>query len=124
LGTPVLPGVMGMEAFAAVARLLLPDWCVVGLEDVNFLAPVKFYRDEPRTLTVTARIRPDGADRVADCRLEAERLLPGAETPHRTLHFTGSVRLSAHRPDPDAEDVGALGPVGDAPDECSRKPHR
>ncbi len=58
-------------------------------------SPVKFYRDEPRTLRVTALIRPDGADLVAECRLEAERVLPGREAPQRTVHFTGSVRLSS-----------------------------
>ena len=94
-GTAVLPGVMGMEFFAEVAGLLAPEWYVVAVEDVDFLVPVKFYRDEPRTLTVTARIRPDGADLLAECRLEAERLLPGNDTPQRTVHFTGSVRLSA-----------------------------
>ena len=61
---------------------------------------MKFYRDEPRTLTVTARIRPDGADLLAECRLEAERLLPGSDVPQRTVHFTGSVRLSARVPAP------------------------
>jgi len=97
-GTPVLPGVMGMEAFAEAARLLVPDWYVAGLEDVDFLAPVKFYRDEPRTLTVTALVRPDGADLVARCRLEAERILPGADQPQWTVHFTGSVRMTAEPP--------------------------
>ena len=53
---------MGIEAFAEAARLLAPGWHVAAVEDVDFLAPVKFYRDEPRTLTVTALLRPDGAD--------------------------------------------------------------
>ncbi len=53
-GVPVLPGVMGLEAFAEVARLLAPGWRVTSLEDVYFDSPVKFHRDEPRTLTVTA----------------------------------------------------------------------
>ena len=92
-GTPVLPGVMGMEAFAEVARLLAPDRHVVAVEDVDFRAPLKFYRDEPRTLTITALLRPDGDDLVAECRLSAERRLPGSEQPQQTLHFTGSVRL-------------------------------
>ncbi|HEY7487157.1 MAG TPA: SDR family NAD(P)-dependent oxidoreductase, partial [Streptosporangiaceae bacterium] len=100
-GTAVLPGVMGIEAFAEVARLLAPGWAVASVENVEFLAPVKFYRDEPRTLTVRAQIRPDlSSDRaalVADCTLEAERLLPGAAEPQRTTHFTGSVRLG-HTP--------------------------
>ena len=34
---------------------------------------MKFYRDEPRTLTITALLRPDGDDLVAECRLAAER---------------------------------------------------
>jgi NAD(P)-dependent dehydrogenase (short-subunit alcohol dehydrogenase family) len=96
-GTPVLPGVMGMEAFAEAAQLLVPEWYVVAVEDVDFLTPVKFYRDEPRTLAISALIRPDGPDLLAECRLEAERLLPGSDTPQRTVHFTGSVRLSAQR---------------------------
>ncbi|WP_157441918.1 SDR family NAD(P)-dependent oxidoreductase, partial [Actinoplanes awajinensis] len=94
-GTPVLPGVMGIEAFAEVARLLVPGWHVVAVEDVNFSAPVKFYRDEPRTLRVTALLRPAGADLLAECRLSAERTLPGTGEVQRTTHFTGSVRLSA-----------------------------
>ncbi|MGA7758085.1 MAG: SDR family oxidoreductase, partial [Ilumatobacteraceae bacterium] len=59
-GTPVLPGVMGMEAFAETARLLAPDHHVLAVEDVSFAAPLKFYRDEPRTLTVQAVLTPDG----------------------------------------------------------------
>ena len=32
----------------------IPDWHVEAVEEVNFLAPFKFYRDEPRTLTIEA----------------------------------------------------------------------
>ncbi len=92
-GTPVLPGVMGMEAFAEAARLLVPDLQVLAVEDVTFAAPLKFYRDEPRTLTVEAVLAPDGDDLVAHCTLSAERKLPGHDTPQRTVHFTGRVRL-------------------------------
>jgi NADP-dependent 3-hydroxy acid dehydrogenase YdfG len=102
-GTPVLPGVMGMEAFAEAARILAPDLYVAAVENVDFRTPLKFYRDEPRTLTITALLRPDGDDMVAECRLSAERTLPGAEEPQRTVHFTGSVRLTT---DPPALDDG------------------
>ena len=90
-GTAVLPGVMGLEAFAQAARLLAPGWHVVAVEDVDFRAPVKFYRDEPRTLTVTALVRPDGDDLVAECRLEAERVLRrgGRSTADGSLHRHG-----------------------------------
>ena len=93
-GTPVLPGVMGIEAFAALASLAAPGMRVAGVEQVDFIAPVKFYRDEPRTITVTAAIRPDGADLVADCTLRASRMLAGEQTPRVTTHFTGQVRLT------------------------------
>ena len=64
-GTPVLPGVMGIEAFAEAARLLAPGWEVAAIEDVEFLAPFKWYRDEPRRLEVHVRAVPDGDRLVA-----------------------------------------------------------
>ena len=94
-GTPVLPGVMGIEAFAALAGLAVPGMRVAGVEQVDFIAPLKFYRDEPRTITVTAAIRPEGADLVADCTLSASRTLTGEQVPRVTSHFTGRVRLTA-----------------------------
>jgi NAD(P)-dependent dehydrogenase (short-subunit alcohol dehydrogenase family) len=104
-GTAVLPGVMGIEAFAEIARLLAPSWQVVAIEDVEFLAPVKFYRDEPRTLTIRATIRRDGHDLMAACALEGERLLPGSDEPQHTVHFTGTVRLAADDPQPEHADA-------------------
>jgi hypothetical protein len=93
-GTPVLPGVMGIESFAEVARLLYPEWSITAVEDVDFLTPFKFYRDEPRELKVSAVFAPDGDDVVATCRLIGERTLPNQEEPQVTEHFTGRVRLS------------------------------
>jgi NAD(P)-dependent dehydrogenase (short-subunit alcohol dehydrogenase family)/acyl carrier protein len=93
-GTPVLPGVMGIEAFTEVAALPLPGWRPVEVTGVEFLAPCKFYRDEPRTVTVTATYRRDGDDLVAHCRLTASRQLPNQPEPQVTTHFTGNVRLA------------------------------
>ncbi len=108
-GTPVLPGVMGMEAFAEVAGLVAPaGYRVGGVEDVGFLAPVKFYRDEPRTLTVAAVTAPDpegGDDLVAHCTLTAQRLLPGSSDPVRTTHFTGRVRLTGSAVEEERSDL-------------------
>ncbi|MGI9646172.1 MAG: SDR family NAD(P)-dependent oxidoreductase, partial [Ilumatobacteraceae bacterium] len=108
-GTPVLPGVMGMELFAEVAGLAFPDRHVVAVEDVDFLAPVKFYRDEPRTLRISAQYRTDGDDVVADCTLVGERLLANQDEPQRTVHFTGRVRLSTEAVASSTVDVPALG---------------
>jgi hypothetical protein len=93
-GIPVLPAVMGMEAFAEAARLLAPDRHVVAVEGADFAAPLKFYRDEPREIVVQAVLVPDGEDLVAHARLVAERTLAGQDRPQRTVHFTGRVRLA------------------------------
>lgn len=93
-GTPVLPGVMGIEAFAEASLCLLPGWHVEAMEDINFLAPFKFYRGEARALRVETRIRPNGDKLVADCRLVGLRSLPNLTEPQRTVHFTARVRLA------------------------------
>jgi acyl transferase domain-containing protein/acyl carrier protein len=98
-GTAVLPGVMGIEAFAEVASLLVPGWVVTGVEDITFASPFKFYKNQPRTLKLEARFRSDGADLVADCRLIGWRQRPGRTTPQENIHFVGRVRLSASAPD-------------------------
>jgi len=95
-GTPVLPGVMGIEAFAEAALSLLPGWHVEAIEDINFLAPFKFYRSEPRALRVETQIHPQGDRLVAVCRLIGDRSLPNQKEPQRTTHFTARVRLAKH----------------------------
>jgi len=98
-GIPVLPAVMGMEAFAEAARLLAADRDVVAVENASFSAPLKFYRDEPRTITVKVVVTPDGDDLVGHAQLIAERTLVGQEKPQRTLHFAGTVRLARAAPE-------------------------
>ena len=110
-GTPVLPGVMGIEAFAEAALWMLPGWHVAAIEDVNFLAPFKFYRNEPRTVTVETAIHPQGDTLLADCRLTGRRSLPNQAEPQVTTHFTARVRLAKQAPK--AETVPAPGlPAG------------
>ena len=93
-GTPLLPGVMGIEAFAEAALCLLPNWHIESVENVDFLAPVKFYRNEPRTLTIEALVHPEGDVLVADCRLLGNRRLVNQPDLQVTTHFTGRVRLA------------------------------
>ena len=95
-GTPVLPGVMGVEAFAEAALWALPGWQVETVEDVHFLAPFKFYRHEPRSLTIHAQFHPEGDAVVADCQLLGSRKLPNQPEPQVTIHFTARVRLTKH----------------------------
>ena len=98
-GTPVLPGVMGVEAFAEAALLLHPERCVAAVEDVEFLAPFKFYRNEPRQLTVTCQFTADGEDLLARCALLGTRNLPNQPEPEVKVHFTGTVRLATSPPE-------------------------
>jgi acyl transferase domain-containing protein/NAD(P)-dependent dehydrogenase (short-subunit alcohol dehydrogenase family) len=107
-GTPVLPGVMGLEGFAEAALALLPGWHVRSVENVDLAVPFKFYRDEPRTVTFHAQFHPAGDEIVADCRLTGSRTLPhhggagdlvtGQFRPEVTTHFTGRVRLAKQAP--------------------------
>ncbi len=108
-GTPVLPGVMGLEAFAELATLVAPDWSVIGIEDVEFLAPCKFYRNDPRTLTLTAQPRAAGDQVVVDCRLSAARQLAGQAEPQVTTHFTARVRLARKAAKPVRGEAPAAG---------------
>jgi acyl transferase domain-containing protein/NAD(P)-dependent dehydrogenase (short-subunit alcohol dehydrogenase family)/acyl carrier protein len=98
-GTPVLPGVMGIEAFAEAAVCIHPGWYVEAIEEVNFFAPFKFYRDEPRTLLVEAVISPQAENLIADCRLIGRRTLPNQKQPQETLHFTARVRVTKRPPE-------------------------
>ena len=115
-GIAVLPGVMGMEAFAEVAALAAPEgYRVSSVEDVDFSAPFKFFRDEPRTLTINAVVEPDpagGDDLLARCSLTGERKLPGQDAPVVTTHFRGTVRLTTAKP-PRSQKYGEkLDPAG------------
>jgi hypothetical protein len=111
-GTAVLPGVMGIEGFAELAQLVVPGARVTAVEQVRFDAPIKFYRDEPRTLQLEAWLVPAAGEVIAECRLIGVRRLAGRDEPQRTVHFTGRVRLT---PASDHVDVRAL-PHGAPPD--------
>ena len=99
-GTPVLPGVMGVEAFAEAALALMPGWHVAAIEDVNFLAPFKFYKNEPRTVYVRAVFRPHPAGVSADCVLEGRRTLAGQTEAQVTDPLYGSCAASEGAAEP------------------------
>jgi hypothetical protein len=92
-GIPVLPGVMGIEAFAEAARILAPELDVVAIEDVTFESAVKFFRQQPRTLTVDTTFQPALDGVLASSRLIGTRTLPNRPEPEEQVHFTGRVRL-------------------------------
>jgi NAD(P)-dependent dehydrogenase (short-subunit alcohol dehydrogenase family)/acyl carrier protein len=115
-GTPVLPGVMGIEAFVETARMLHPDLVVTAVEDVEFLTPFKFYRDEPRTMTIEARFTAVGEGIAARCTLvgtgpspvgrprsaPSTSWAPYASTPRRRGEPRPAPRASPPAPSPTA----------------------
>jgi hypothetical protein len=85
---------MGLEAFAEASSFILPSYHLQALEDVDFQAPFKFYRNQVRTITLEAGISQDAAGMVAHCTLSGKRKPANAAEPTITTHFTGRVRLA------------------------------
>jgi acyl transferase domain-containing protein/acyl carrier protein len=111
-GIPVLPGVMGLETFAEAAWLLAPDHRVAALENVRFLAPMKYYRHEPRSVIVRARpvLSADGRVRVYTT-LSSVQVIVGRD-PEEKLHFAGVVVLEQGEGQGARTAVDGAGPVG------------
>ncbi|NDJ59880.1 MAG: SDR family NAD(P)-dependent oxidoreductase, partial [Chloroflexi bacterium] len=90
--TPLLPGVMGTEAFAQIASIAAPGYTVAAVENEDFQAPFKFYRMEPQTLYLSATLRPaDDGQLIAQTVLRSIRELPSG--PQEKTHFVADVRL-------------------------------
>ena len=98
-GTPVLPGVMGMEAFAEAARLLAPDWHVAAVENVGLpraaeVLPRRAAHTDDHRAAPPRRRRP-GRRVPAVGRAQDARLRPAAT--HRAFHRLGAAdRRTAH----------------------------
>jgi hypothetical protein len=98
-GTPLLPGVMACETFAEAASVVAAGLRVIGIEDVVFDKPLKYYRNEPAAFFVEQSARP-GEDEALLVRSRlTTRIQPKPDLPPvEKLHFTGTVRLEAKAP--------------------------
>jgi hypothetical protein len=93
-GVPVLPGVMGTEAFAEVASVLAPGFELAAIEDETFLAPFKFHRGQKATLHLAAVAHPDGIGGVAVSAELRSIVQPRPELPaQERVHFKARVRM-------------------------------
>jgi len=99
-GIPLLPGVMGIEGFSVAAKHISSvlaseksGFNVARLENIRFLAPFKFYKDEPRRITWRAQVAHENGALVAHVILES-RLARFGRDEEKMLHFSGSVHLS------------------------------
>ena len=108
-GIPVLPGVMGIEGFSIAARHITSTLAtehgelqVARLEDIHFLAPFKFYRDQPRSLTWKAVPVREAEGLVVNVVLESTMLLK-TRTQQTLQHFSGKVYLRTANSTPTGE---------------------
>lgn len=99
-GIPLLPGVMGIEGFSVAARHVASvlgsektGFTVDRLEDIQFLAPFKFYRNESRRITWKAQVVREVDGLVAHVTLESTLALKTRQN-EVVQHFSGKVHLT------------------------------
>jgi acyl transferase domain-containing protein/acyl carrier protein/NAD(P)-dependent dehydrogenase (short-subunit alcohol dehydrogenase family) len=93
-GVPVLPGVMGAEAFAELATILAPGFRVASITE-QFSSPFKFHRSQPRTLYLSATIHPTGNGTLVAKTTLRGMVQPRPDMPPRfDTHFVGEVHLT------------------------------
>ena len=95
-GTPLLPGVMGIEAFAEVASALCPGFRVAAVEDVQFLDTRSSSIGSSRPRSTSRRRRhptPRAISSSTPC--SARRVQPKPDLPPvERLHFRARVRMT------------------------------
>ncbi len=99
-GVPVLPGVMGTEAFAEVASVLCPGYHVSAIEGESFLLPFKFHRNRPATLHLSAVASPGGVGEIVVSSELRSVIQPKPEMPaQERVHFKARVRMRRQAPE-------------------------
>jgi hypothetical protein len=93
-GIAVLPGVMGIEAFAELASVLCPGFHLAAVEDVGFLLPFKFFRDQPAALHLSASASPGAVGEVVVSASLRSVVKPRPELPaQERLHFQARLKM-------------------------------
>lgn len=99
-GIPILPGAVGIYGFKKAAlriaeKISAPDteYRVAGMEDINFLIPIKFYRDKKKTVTWKAQGISRAGHNVINVSLESDLMFVN-RPPEHVVHFTAAVCLT------------------------------
>ena len=93
-GTPVMPGVMGIEAFAQAVQALVPGAAIRSIRDVSFEAPLKCYRDEKRTAEIRVRVVDTPKGLQAHCVLQSVRQVGAPGRPAEPKrHFAATILI-------------------------------
>ncbi len=103
-GIPVLPGVVGIEGFSIAAKHIASvlasgsrDFEIDHLEDIQFLVPLKFYGNKPRTFYWHAIARRTAGELSVEVSLESDLKRHSGQVEH-VLHFQGRVYLTQSQP--------------------------
>jgi hypothetical protein len=103
-GIPVLPGVMGIEGFSVASKHIAfvlasgeSGFEVERLENIQFLAPFKFYGNKPRTITWNAVAYREASGLVVKVSLESDIKRVNGSSEH-LKHFSGMVYLTQDKP--------------------------
>ena len=99
-GTPVLPGVMGVELMASLAQFNNPTLEYCGARQVEFSRPVKLHRNQSIQINVDAIETEDGQYR---CAVKSTRQAATGKTLEAD-HFTGHILLQPEQETPDLPD--------------------
>ena len=62
--TPFLPGVIGLELFAEMSKVLFPNKIIQRFEDIHFLSAIRLKEDNPITIYTNLTVSDDIADVV------------------------------------------------------------
>jgi NAD(P)-dependent dehydrogenase (short-subunit alcohol dehydrogenase family)/acyl carrier protein len=108
-GTPLFPGVMGIEGFSAAAQHVAavlgsgnpPGLQLTELENIRFENAFKFYRNEPRHIVWRALPLKRETGIEVYVTLESHNPSRLEEVPQLVQHFSGTVHLKANRQDID-----------------------
>ena len=95
-GQPWLPGVMATEALAELATVAAPGYRVASIEHEQMMGAFKFFRMEPRTLYLSAVVKPAAnGELVARCVLRSMTKPAKEGLPVQVKeHFIANVRLT------------------------------
>ncbi len=95
-GQPWLPGVMATEALAELATVAAPGYRVASVENEQMMGAFKFFRMEPRTLYLSAVVKPAAnGELVARCVLRSMTKPAKEGLPVQVKeHFIANVRLT------------------------------
>ena len=121
-GTPVLPGVIGLESFATVGQAFYPGFSLSGFKDVVFTSPAKFHRGREVKFVCRAQKVPSGELGVVAVKTSLsskfKARVKGAKEQDK-LHFEAVVLFAGQRRQgltgdpPPASAAIAAGPIYD-----------